>query len=29
MQVKIDFMRARLNVFVATGKILATFAKPK
>jgi len=29
MQVKIDFMRARLNVFIAAGKILATFAKPK
>jgi para-nitrobenzyl esterase len=29
MQVKSDFMRARLNVFIAAGKILATFAKPK
>jgi para-nitrobenzyl esterase len=29
MQVKTDFMRARLNVFIAAGKILATFAKPK
>lgn len=29
MQLKTDFMRARLNVFVAAGKIPATFAKPK
>jgi para-nitrobenzyl esterase len=29
MQVKSDFMRARLNVFIAAGKILATFAKPR
>jgi para-nitrobenzyl esterase len=29
MHVKADFMRARLNVFVAAGKILTMFAKPK
>jgi para-nitrobenzyl esterase len=29
MQVKTEFMRARLNVFIAAGRILATFAKPK
>jgi para-nitrobenzyl esterase len=29
MQVKTDFMRARLNVFIAAGKILATFGKSK